>query len=198
MNRALLLALLSLFVSFSPNATTKAGSIVYEIQNYAALQNGYTLSGTITTDGTIGTLTSADITAWSFSVTGPSSYGSSSLSPGAGTQVNGVTATAAAITMAPSAPDSDFGSLQFFSDSPPVLNYGRADANDGNGDRYSSLSFPTQAWITFGGYPPGLQLGGSTWIIATANVSAVPEPSTLTLALLGVVCLAVAHSMTRS
>jgi hypothetical protein len=58
MNRALLLALLSLFVSFSPNATTKAGSIVYEIQNYAALQNGYTLSGTITTDGTIGTLTS--------------------------------------------------------------------------------------------------------------------------------------------
>jgi PEP-CTERM motif len=75
---------------------------------------------------------------------------------------------------------------------------GRADANDGNGDSYSSLSFLTQAWITFGGYPPGLQLGGSTWIIATANVSAVPEPSTLTLALLGVVCLAVAHGMTRS
>jgi Putative transposase len=61
MNRVLLLAMLSLVLTFSPDATTWAGSIVYNIQNYASLQNGYTLSGTITTDGTIGTLTSAEL-----------------------------------------------------------------------------------------------------------------------------------------
>jgi hypothetical protein len=70
MNRAPLLAILSLFLTLSPTATTKGGSIVYNLQSYPDLQNGYTVSGTITTDGTIGTLTSANITAWSFLVTG--------------------------------------------------------------------------------------------------------------------------------
>jgi hypothetical protein len=38
--------------------------IIYSIENYASLQNGYTLSGTITTDRTIGTLNESDIKAF--------------------------------------------------------------------------------------------------------------------------------------
>jgi PEP-CTERM motif len=189
MSRALLLAVLSVFLDFSPTATTMGGSITYNIQNYAALQDGYTLSGTITTDGTIGTLTSADITAFSISVTGPVDYVVTSQSVGASAGVQGaVTATAAAITIAPSVvADANFLglgtndlALQYyhFSDDYGWYIFG---AND---------SLP-QAWNTEGA---GLSLGGSTWIVATASV---PEPGTVTLALIGIACLAVARRTRR-
>jgi hypothetical protein len=42
---------------------------LYQLNNYPALQNGWTLTGSITTDGTIGTLTTADIVAWQWTVT---------------------------------------------------------------------------------------------------------------------------------
>ena len=48
-----------------------AGQITYSLQNYAADQNGSTLSGTVTTDGNLGTLTQADIVAWTWTVTPP-------------------------------------------------------------------------------------------------------------------------------
>ena len=42
-----------------------ADSITYNVVNYPALQNGYTVSGTITTNGAIGTaLPSTDIMSW--------------------------------------------------------------------------------------------------------------------------------------
>ena len=47
----------------------QAGAVVYNIVNYPGLENGWTVSGTITTDGTIGTLSASDITAWSWSLT---------------------------------------------------------------------------------------------------------------------------------
>ena len=50
---------------------SQAGQITYLIQNYAADQNGSTLSGSVTTDGNLGTLTSADIVAWTWTVTPP-------------------------------------------------------------------------------------------------------------------------------
>jgi hypothetical protein len=45
------------------------GSITYNIVNYPTLQNGYSVSGTITTDGTTGSITATDITTWDISVT---------------------------------------------------------------------------------------------------------------------------------
>ena len=50
---------------------SQAGQITYSIQNYAADQNGSTLSGSVTTDGNLGTLTSADMVAWMWTVTPP-------------------------------------------------------------------------------------------------------------------------------
>jgi hypothetical protein len=101
MNRALLLASLSLFLTFCLAAESMGGPITYNIESYAALQNGYTMSGTITTDGTIGTLASADVTGWSFSVTGPTSYQLTSLTPTAGFFLDNLTATATSLTLAP-------------------------------------------------------------------------------------------------
>ena len=52
---ALLAALLPCFSTCCSATNCMGGSIVYNIQNYPDLQNGFTLSGTITTDGTKGT-----------------------------------------------------------------------------------------------------------------------------------------------
>jgi hypothetical protein len=47
-----------------------AGSIRYFVENYPTLQNGYTVSGTITTNGDFGTsLLTSDITSWNITVT---------------------------------------------------------------------------------------------------------------------------------
>ena len=48
-----------------------AVTITYDLVNYPSDQNGWTLSGFITTDGTIGAITRADILSWSFTATGP-------------------------------------------------------------------------------------------------------------------------------
>lgn len=45
-----------------------AGSITYDLVNYPDVQDGNTLSGTITTDGAIGNLQMSDITAWSVTI----------------------------------------------------------------------------------------------------------------------------------
>jgi hypothetical protein len=52
-------------------ATHAKADIIYTIQNYSSLQNGYTITGTITTDGTIGILSASDITSTTFTISGP-------------------------------------------------------------------------------------------------------------------------------
>jgi hypothetical protein len=79
MSRLALFALLSLILSLCPFASLRAGPITYDLNNYPDQQNGWTLSGTITTDGTIGTLTYNNIMAWNFTETkGTTVYGLSS------------------------------------------------------------------------------------------------------------------------
>jgi hypothetical protein len=47
-----------------------AGPIVYHVVDYPALQDGYTIAGTITTNGDIGTgLPAGDITSWDITIT---------------------------------------------------------------------------------------------------------------------------------
>jgi hypothetical protein len=47
-----------------------AGSITYNVVNYPAIQDGYTVSGTITTNGTTGTsLPSTDMLSWDIKIT---------------------------------------------------------------------------------------------------------------------------------
>jgi LPXTG-motif cell wall-anchored protein len=51
-----------------PASNAWAGPITYDFVDYPALQNGYTVSGTIVTDGHTGTLLSSDVTSWSLTV----------------------------------------------------------------------------------------------------------------------------------
>ncbi len=46
------------------------GDITYNMVNDPVNQNGYNLSGTIVSDGTIGALTAIDIVSWQFTITG--------------------------------------------------------------------------------------------------------------------------------
>ena len=219
MSRGLLLALLGLFLTFGPAADGVGGTITYDLQNFPALQNGYTLSGSITTDGTIGTLSNSDVVAWSFSVTGPQAYTLTSQDPACFAYLNGVIATATSLIIPVPVPTpglvgnfltlisegTDFGGS-------PGLRYIRDGGTTGSPpeDQYSMalgspIPFqPNYAWLTTALRPPGLNLGsvgisaqggGSSWTIGTL---AVPEPSTLTLALLGIACLAVAQTTMRS
>ena len=61
----------------------QAGSITYQINDYPAVENGFKISGSITTDGTIGALSQSDITAWTWTLsdsTGSTVYGTVSFS----------------------------------------------------------------------------------------------------------------------
>src|SRR5262249_32098087 len=64
----------------------------------------------------------------------------------------------------------------------------------GFGDTYQAFSpnNPSPVWQASASNPPGLSLGGNTWVIAANLAQAVPEPGSLTLALLGLSCLAAA------
>ena len=60
---------MTLFTLLTLPQAVLAGSITYDIVNYPDLQNGWTLSGTITTDATMGPITQLDITSWTWSIT---------------------------------------------------------------------------------------------------------------------------------
>jgi PEP-CTERM motif len=178
---------------------THAASITYTIQSYAALQNGYSLSGSITTDGTIGTLTGTDITAWSYTITkGAFIYQDSTLNPGAFASASNLTASSTSLTLAPAPPNSGIELASITGDS-TTTNYliwdrvgtNLPSPNDSYGAGVDSVVGSVTYWQESSNNN-GLSLGGSTWIIATAT-TAVPEPGTLTLASLGIACLAAAE-----
>src|SRR5579871_6763896 len=50
-------------------ADAHAGPITYDLNSYLSEQNGWSLSGTITTDGNLGAITTADILSWQFTLT---------------------------------------------------------------------------------------------------------------------------------
>lgn len=214
MNRTLLIALLNLFLTFRTNATTMGGSITYDLQNFAALQNGYTLRGTITTDGTIGALTASNVVAWSFSVTGPQAYTLTSQDPNTlVSTLSGVIATATSLIIPVPAQGVQSDGIFLISNgtnfggSPGLRYYRQGDTIPGESpyDQYDMSVpspiplIPNYAWLDTALRPPGLDLGsvgisaqggGSSWMIGTL---AVPEPGSLTLGLLGIACLAVAQ-----
>jgi hypothetical protein len=49
-------------------AQDASASIQYDFVDYPAYENGYTLAGSLTTDGTTGAITSNDILNWSFTI----------------------------------------------------------------------------------------------------------------------------------
>jgi hypothetical protein len=73
---------------FAANAAT-----IYKIVNNPAVQDGYTLSGTITTDGKTGAIYASNVLAWSFLVSnGVNTYSANSSQPGSSVSVDGIVA----------------------------------------------------------------------------------------------------------
>jgi hypothetical protein len=159
-----------------------AGPITYDIANYPADQNGATLTGFITTDGTIGVLTSSDIVSWSWTITpvGGTAFTLTSSEFGSEASMRGpVTASLTSITL----PDTTAGQPEnYFA----LLGSGNPDLeyDHETGDNVYLGQIP--AGTIWSNTNPVLN-GSDTWIIATTSV---PEPSTLTLLGIAAVCLA--------
>jgi hypothetical protein len=166
--RSILAALAVLTLAILAGGTSaRAGNITYNIVDDPVDQNGYNLSGTIVTDGTIGELGSYDIISWQFTITGPGGPFSNSNNS---TLISGLESTTSGDLIA----TGIVGFYGPFFGSPEVfwepMNDWYFGSNNGN-----------HLWNA---YPPTGFPATQGWTIATA--AAVPEPSSLILA--GMAC----------
>ncbi len=164
----------------------EAGPITYTIVNYPADENGATLSGSITTDGTFGDLAKADITSWTFTITPSGGMAETASSSDAKSNVGitgDVVASQSSITLAGPTMLSSDNILQLVVQGNGTsggykLSYHRnLNAEDFASGTFQGIANTQNIWLT--GSP---SMGGTDpWVIATA----VPEPSSLILAALG-------------
>jgi hypothetical protein len=141
--------------------------IIYMMDNYASLQNGYTISGSITTDGTIGQLvTTSDLTSWDIIISQGATVISTFTSTNSVTIPTNITVTSATLSVAGG--DDNLAFANFTSDSGIIWL--------GSGGVYEASANGVEIWrIDWNANAP----------IATA--SAVPEPSTAILAVFAAV-----------
>lgn len=131
----LLLAPLCLALMFCP--AVPAASITYTLQSYPSLQSGLNLTGSITTDGTIGVLAANDIMAWSFELTN----GYQMIAYDSGTTpaaLSGLVATTTTLTL-PEAGPGAFNMLSLASGNSNNLGYERTSGSGGE-DLYFALT----------------------------------------------------------
>jgi hypothetical protein len=165
-------------------SSTSRANIVYQLVDVPAEQNGYTLSGYIETDGTIGTISESNIIEWQFQLyqdDQPNVYADSSQA-GTHETVSGLAATGTTLTLPFPGDDEDnriwlHGSASGYPlmlwrhedvfSGPSTSFYGIMEGRHANGD---FALFETIA----GGWPAG------------RIVAAVPEPSSLALLCVGV------------
>ena len=172
----------------------EAGQITYSLQNYAADQAGSTLTGSITTDGNLGTLTAADIVAWTWTVTPPvGSPFTQSSGPGINTTIENLFATDTQLLL----PNRKVNTRRSSSDSGDsgsgLLEY-RREENNAIFLYGAQPSLPgTGFWLTDN---PGMG-GTDPWVIGVAT-SSVPEPSGVVLVSLGITGLLLARTWRRS
>ena len=152
-----------------------AASIVYTVISFPGDQEGATLTGTITTDGTIGVITATEIIAWQFSVSKPSQTPYSFAS----TDSNPLIINPIASADASNFYVTDGGGVGFTSDSGTII-------CDNDTDQYAS-AIPGPDFVPgwFDSALTVLPTDGSDWLIASV-AAAVPEPSCFTFLL--VVC----------
>jgi hypothetical protein len=192
-------------VIFSSILTSQASAdYVYQIENYAPLQNGWTLSGQITTDTNTGILTSSDILSWSYSESnGALSYAFSSTNPVSFTSVAGdviVTPTAIEIPAQPvfqpsgSAATNVFG-LDYYPFYPSPFQEGSLnwERDSAYPDRpypldtyYSTFNNNNKLWLAQSSpfplaSPP--TTASDPWIIASSI--STPEPTSIVLLVSG-------------
>jgi hypothetical protein len=186
-------AIAVLLVTFA-SGRAMAGIITYSLVDYPDLENGATLSGTITTDGSIGDLSagidptteqpSSHILSWHIQIKG-TQFGlittSSSDPPAIGASgfLGGV-ATATAITI----PEDNV--LSFVTEQ-VELAWSRSQFGNEFLASFTPNGVSETLWTNSYGGTPTFSLGGDPWIIAevsTTTGSAVPEPTSIVIALM--------------
>lgn len=160
-----------------------AQPITYDFVNYASLQDGDTVSGSITTDGAIGALAASDITAWSVTVTGPlAPFSISSTDSKAALTALNMTATQTQVNIYAPLTGNLNEILFTGGDGHTGLHYIRSNDSTGTYDFYDSIVDGNLQWGSFTAGSNTLQLTAiNPWLIATA----VPEPSSALLAAIG-------------
>jgi hypothetical protein len=168
------LALAALIVCLATIGQASASSITYNILDMSANQSGYTVRGTITTDGEIGNLANSDITAWSVTISlgvNTETFTSSDGGPIVNI-LNNLVATPSEIYLLPAdnfALANDFGLLSVPSIPNPI-----------SIDQIRWVNSPQPIYMAQANFasPPVWNtsplVAGTNWDIATA---AVPEPS---------------------
>jgi hypothetical protein len=162
--------------------------LVYEIQNYPAEQNNATLTGTTTTDGTIGALKSNNVLSWTWTITPDGGTATTfSSTDGNATMIVGTpVASSTQITVAVSQV-LDLYNSQMLSSEGLEWDRGPAQIYRGGiptGDVWSDSKSGSD---TLGGVNP--------WVIAVA-ATAAPEPSAFFVAGAGGL-FGIAYSLAR-
>jgi hypothetical protein len=175
-----------LVLAFGIFGEASAGSITYDILDMPADQNGFAVSGTITTDGVIGNLANSDITSWSVTI---SQAGiSETFTSGDGGPIvnilNNLVATASEIYVPPAANFAVANDFELLSVPPggmiTIIDEIRW-VNSPQPIYMAQVNFSAPpAWNT------APSVAGTNWVIATA----VPEPSALTMLGIAATCLA--------
>ncbi len=178
-----------LFAAVLAASSARADTIVYDFVDHPDLEAGYSLSGTITTDGATGSLIASDIESWGFTISrdGVPQYTDTIATPGSSFTLNGSNLVASTAQLLFYNQVAGAGGLVFWppSGNPAPLCYinstldGIPAINLQGADPLIPFGLD---WFTYTTTIPV----GDALVIATA----VPEPASLTLlvsALLGLV-----------
>ena len=154
-------------------APSALAEIVYTMTDAPTIQDGWTLSGTITVAGVGTGLSSTDITSWMYTVTDGSSSYTYSSSDGSYLNTDGLLATATELIVPYWEEGNQKSYLTLIAPDAGGEAQLRWDTGDGGEDdpRYSAASVGTQFWRVFNPAYPLTTTDG--WVIGT--VASVPE-----------------------
>lgn len=187
-------------------STSHAATITYQLEQHPEYQNGFTLSGSITTDGTMGQIVQGNIMSWNWSV----SKGSVVMDQLSSSDLNaeaapiGLIASSTTLTI-PEPVSGEQRSLLLCIRTGIGIGGGVSNILEwingngpGTGDIYSANPQSPEFWNYGAPSPMELNMGdGTTFLIASVATQAVPEPASLVMMSLGVaavVAMAWRHS----
>ena len=171
-----------------------ASPITYNVNNAFST---FSVTGTITTDGNLGTLSSADITGYTLTVSNTTHTDTlTAANSSESISGSGVTATASGLfyDYVPGESSSTFDYLGFFGNDFTDLCFQSSGCFTFDGTAYESIFFP------FGGGNPKEFQSGNVEIASTGSMAATPEPESFVLlgtGLLGIAGIARRRLTTR-